>query len=246
MAEVDQDIGEHEMNQGVDLAADLGAGHPVDHGLDNATDHGLDNATDHGLDHSVDHGLDHATVPGLAVEQDIDRSIDHHVDPPVDHDVDDPVNHDIDHAIDQVPDNLEASKQGHDEDTVSGGGGEKRWPGWPGESVFRMLVPAQKVGSIIGRKGEFIKKIVEETRARIKILDGPPGTTERAVSFSFPLSLICATRLSGKCRTRMVKKYVNAKCLMETSHECIPTDSTIACFFFFFSYIHFSSKKLII
>lgn len=59
---------------------------------------------------------------------------------------------------------------------------DKRWPGWPGESVFRMLVPAQKVGGIIGRKGEFIKKIVEETRARIKILDGPPGTSERAVS----------------------------------------------------------------
>ncbi|KAL5078558.1 hypothetical protein RYX36_006979 [Vicia faba] len=33
---------------------------------------------------------------------------------------------------------------------------EKKWPGWPGESVFRMLVPAQKVGGIIGRKGDFI------------------------------------------------------------------------------------------
>lgn len=64
------------------------------------------------------------------------------------------------------------------------GGGEKKWPGWPGESVFRMLVPAQKVGSIIGRKGEFIKKMCEETRARIKILDGPPGTAERAVMVS--------------------------------------------------------------
>ncbi|XP_019428445.1 PREDICTED: flowering locus K homology domain-like isoform X2 [Lupinus angustifolius] len=60
----------------------------------------------------------------------------------------------------------------------------KKWPGWPGENVFRMLVPAQKVGSIIGRKGEFIKKITEETKARIKILDGPPGTTERAVMVS--------------------------------------------------------------
>ncbi|KAM2567634.1 hypothetical protein TB1_009983 [Malus domestica] len=69
-------------------------------------------------------------------------------------------------------------------DAAAFGGGEKKWPGWPGESVFRMLVPAQKVGSIIGRKGEFIKKIVEETRARIKILDGPPGTTERAVMVS--------------------------------------------------------------
>ncbi|XP_022742612.1 flowering locus K homology domain-like [Durio zibethinus] len=74
-------------------------------------------------------------------------------------------------------------KQEH-EDEAMVGGGEKKWPGWPGESVFRMLVPAQKVGSIIGRKGEFIKKIVEETRARIKILDGPPGTTERAVMVS--------------------------------------------------------------
>ncbi|GAA0165103.1 RNA metabolism protein [Lithospermum erythrorhizon] len=65
---------------------------------------------------------------------------------------------------------------------VAGGG--ERWPGWPGESVFRMLVPAQKVGSIIGRKGEFIKKMCEETKARIKILDGPPGTAERAVMVS--------------------------------------------------------------
>ncbi|KAK6143313.1 hypothetical protein DH2020_023661 [Rehmannia glutinosa] len=63
-------------------------------------------------------------------------------------------------------------------------GGADKWPGWPGESVFRMLVPAQKVGSIIGRKGEYIKKTCEETRARIKILDGPPGTRERAVMVS--------------------------------------------------------------
>lgn len=94
--------------------------------------------------------------------------------------------------IDHVPENSEVpileelqpeqKEEEHDEETVVGGGVEKKWPGWPGESVFRMLVPAQKVGSIIGRKGEFIKKIVEETRARIKILDGPPGTAERAVS----------------------------------------------------------------
>ncbi|KAJ9172047.1 hypothetical protein P3X46_015337 [Hevea brasiliensis] len=60
----------------------------------------------------------------------------------------------------------------------------KRWPGWPGENVFRMLIPVQKVGSIIGRKGESIKKIIKETKARIKILDGPPGILERAVMVS--------------------------------------------------------------
>ncbi|XP_019258398.1 PREDICTED: flowering locus K homology domain-like [Nicotiana attenuata] len=66
----------------------------------------------------------------------------------------------------------------------SGGGEEKRWPGWPGENVFRMLVPSKKVGGIIGRKGEYIKKTCEETKARIKVLDGLPGSTERAVMIS--------------------------------------------------------------
>ncbi|CAN6298520.1 unnamed protein product [Urochloa humidicola] len=61
---------------------------------------------------------------------------------------------------------------------------DNKWPGWPGESVFRILVPAQKVGAIIGRKGEFIKKMCEESKARIKILDGPPGIPERAVMIS--------------------------------------------------------------
>jgi poly(rC)-binding protein 3/4 len=63
---------------------------------------------------------------------------------------------------------------------------DKRWPGWPGESVFRILVPAQKVGAIIGRKGEFIKKMCEESKAHIKILDASSGLPERAVSTSIP------------------------------------------------------------
>jgi len=77
-------------------------------------------------------------------------------------------------------------KQGSQEELK--GGEVKKWPGWPGENVFRMLVPVQKVGSIIGRKGEFIRKITEESKARIKILDGPPGTAERAVSIYFSVS----------------------------------------------------------
>ncbi|KAK3019475.1 hypothetical protein RJ639_004874 [Escallonia herrerae] len=87
-------------------------------------------------------------------------------------------------VVDEVPEDLHPEpKEEHEDDTVIGGG-EKRWPGWPGESVFRMLVPSQKVGGIIGRKGELIKKMCEETRARIKILDGPPGIAERAVMVS--------------------------------------------------------------
>ncbi|KAE7997738.1 hypothetical protein FH972_002343 [Carpinus fangiana] len=87
------------------------------------------------------------------------------------------------HEAGDMPDNYDPLQNEGSENDSKGVEG-KTWPGWPGENVFRMLVPILKVGGIIGRKGEFIKKITEETKARIKILDGPPGTSERAVMVS--------------------------------------------------------------
>ncbi|XVF19033.1 hypothetical protein REPUB_Repub11eG0075600 [Reevesia pubescens] len=60
----------------------------------------------------------------------------------------------------------------------------EKWPGWPGQCVFRLIVPVLKVGSIIGRKGELIKKMCEETRARIRILDAAVATPDRIVLIS--------------------------------------------------------------
>jgi len=94
----------------------------------------------------------------------------------------------------EVIENADHEKQRHDDD-LGADVGEKRWPGWPGESVFRILVPAQRVGGIIGRKGESIKKMCEESRARIKILDGPQGVPERAVSIYVTLVFSMATSL---------------------------------------------------
>ncbi|EPS74356.1 hypothetical protein M569_00398, partial [Genlisea aurea] len=59
-----------------------------------------------------------------------------------------------------------------------------KWPGWPGFTVFRVVVPVLKVGSIIGRKGDLIKKMVEETRARVRVLDGPNTSPDRIVLIS--------------------------------------------------------------
>ncbi|WOL09570.1 RNA-binding KH domain-containing protein PEPPER [Canna indica] len=64
------------------------------------------------------------------------------------------------------------------------GDGAMKWPGWPGDNVFRLIVPLLKVGSIIGRKGERIKKLCEETRARVRILEGPIGVNDRIVLIS--------------------------------------------------------------
>lgn len=84
-------------------------------------------------------------------------------------------------AVNSAPEEILLSEEVKVTPTDTGAGEGKRWPGWPGDNVFRILVPIQKVGSIIGRRGEYIKKTCEETKARIKVLDGPPGTTERAV-----------------------------------------------------------------
>ncbi|KAJ9162783.1 hypothetical protein P3X46_022530 [Hevea brasiliensis] len=59
-----------------------------------------------------------------------------------------------------------------------------RWPGWPGDCVFRLIVPVLKVGSIIGRKGDLIKKLCDETRARIRVLDAPIGIPDQVVLIS--------------------------------------------------------------
>ncbi|XP_047322889.1 RNA-binding KH domain-containing protein PEPPER isoform X2 [Impatiens glandulifera] len=56
-----------------------------------------------------------------------------------------------------------------------------KWPGWPGHCVFRLIVPVLKAGMIIGRKGELIKKMCEETRARVRVLDGPNSCPDRIV-----------------------------------------------------------------
>ncbi|KAH0902302.1 hypothetical protein HID58_041805 [Brassica napus] len=63
-------------------------------------------------------------------------------------------------------------------------GAAERWPGFPGDCVFRVIIPGHKVGAITGRQGEFIRKLWQETRARIQVLDGPVKTPYRLVIIS--------------------------------------------------------------
>lgn len=57
-----------------------------------------------------------------------------------------------------------------------------KWPGWPGHNAFRIVMPVMKVGCLIGRKGELIRRMCDETGARIRILEGVIGTNDRIVS----------------------------------------------------------------
>ena len=49
--------------------------------------------------------------------------------------------------------------------------------------MFRLIVPVGKVGGIIGRKGELIKKLCDETKARVRVLDADLGIPDRIVSY---------------------------------------------------------------
>lgn len=120
------------------------------------------------------------------------------------------------HVIKSEPEEMQVAENG------SGGGEEKRWPGWPGENVFRMLVPSQKVGGIIGRKGEYIKKTCEETKARIKVLDGPHGTKERAVSSCYILlfeAFMITCYVECDCLRIMLCTYDNVKIAFNISTD---------------------------
>ncbi|KAE8712161.1 Flowering locus K-like proteiny domain [Hibiscus syriacus] len=159
MAEVDQSFVEHE-EEHVQEPQNLEQNPSIEHNIN--LENYVDLEPNVNLEHNVNFVHNVNLEPNLYLEEDPEDNL-------------------VEQNLQLEPED-EPKVEHEDEGAI--GGGEKKWPGWPGESVFRMLVPAQKVGSIIGRKGEFIKKIVEETRARIKILDGPPGTTERAVMVS--------------------------------------------------------------
>ena len=86
----------------------------------------------------------------------------------------------------QEPRNITPSqKRGWDEEIATGNGADKIWHGWPRESVFQFLITSENVGGIIGCKGEFVKKMGEETKSHIKILDGVPSIPNHVVSYIF-------------------------------------------------------------
>lgn len=54
------------------------------------------------------------------------------------------------------------------------------------EVSLRILVPASRAGSIIGKGGEYIQALRQESGAKIKIANTMPGCEERAVHISSP------------------------------------------------------------
>lgn len=93
---------------------------------------------------------------------------------------------------------------------------EQRWPGWPGDCVFRLIVPVGKVGGIIGRKGELIKKLCDETKARVRVLDADLGIPDRIILISGKEELEAAISPAMDAAIRIFKRVSG---LSETDSE---------------------------
>nr|CAB3494714.1 unnamed protein product [Digitaria exilis] len=98
-------------------------------------------------------------------------------------------------------------------DTTSSAG-ENRYPGWPGTSVFRMLIPSHKVGAIIGHKdGDLPPVALEEDRV-IEIWGLPAGVHKA-------LELV-ASHLRKYLVDRSVIPLFDRHVPMQTSHMDMP------------------------
>lgn len=56
----------------------------------------------------------------------------------------------------------------------------------PTDTVYRILCPSRKIGSVIGKGGGIIKVLREETRAKITVSDTIPGSDERVIMIYSP------------------------------------------------------------
>ncbi|KAJ0964325.1 hypothetical protein J5N97_029447 [Dioscorea zingiberensis] len=88
------------------------------------------------------------------------------------------------HSVENSEDGFSSASDAALEAEVAPSVAVERWPGWPGDSVFRLVIPVVKVGSVIGRGGRSIRKLCKETRARVRILDGPASSPDRIVLIS--------------------------------------------------------------
>ncbi|XP_077213297.1 KH domain-containing protein At4g18375-like [Tasmannia lanceolata] len=75
-------------------------------------------------------------------------------------------------------------------DYTDTGGSKKRYPAdekeqhapGPDDTVYHYLCPGRKVGSIIGRGGEIVKQLRQESQSKIRIGETIPGCEERVVT----------------------------------------------------------------
>ncbi|BBN18626.1 poly(rC)-binding protein 3/4 [Marchantia polymorpha subsp. ruderalis] len=102
------------------------------------------------------------------------------------------------------------SRKRHQEQSENGGGLSKRAARTP-EIMFRLLIPATKIGKVIGKQGNQIKQLREETGARIKIADPVSTIEERVVLISSRDEAVQSTSAAEDALIRVATIVVEEK-----------------------------------
>ncbi|KAL0462045.1 UNVERIFIED_CONTAM: KH domain-containing protein HEN4 [Sesamum latifolium] len=76
----------------------------------------------------------------------------------------------------------------------------------PSDTVYRILCQSKKIGSVIGKGGNIVKSLREETQAKITVSDSVPGSDERVIIIFSP-SDKQAKRQSGNNGEKSEKGY---------------------------------------
>lgn len=62
------------------------------------------------------------------------------------------------------------------------------------DTVYRILCQSRKIGSVLGKGGNIIKALREETQAKITVEDSVPGSDERVIIVSSPSAKVAKVR----------------------------------------------------
>ncbi|PWA75210.1 K Homology domain-containing protein [Artemisia annua] len=109
------------------------------------------------------------------------------------------------------------------------------------ETVYRILCPSRKIGSVIGKGGGIVKALREETQAKITVADSVPGSEERVIvvySFSTKNPVTQNTDMELQCAAQDALLKVHDRIVEEesgTGNETVVTarllvpNNTVGC-----------------
>eukprot|EP01025_Chloroclados_australasicus_P020797 TRINITY_DN2190_c0_g2_i1.p1 TRINITY_DN2190_c0_g2~~TRINITY_DN2190_c0_g2_i1.p1 ORF type:complete len:519 (+),score=60.46 TRINITY_DN2190_c0_g2_i1:139-1695(+) len=86
------------------------------------------------------------------------------------------------------------------------------------ETTYRLLVPHNKIGSIIGKGGEMIKQIRHETGAKVKIFENSDNNSER---------VLCATSVEDGGTVTCAAGEAILKCVVQIMNDATRIDSDV-------------------
>lgn len=83
----------------------------------------------------------------------------------------------------------------------------------PADTVYRILCPSRKIGGVIGKGGNIVKSLREETQAKITVADTIPGSEERVIIiYSSPTKIAKKQNKDGDSAAEIKNESMQPHC----------------------------------